>query len=171
MLKRIVMLAAAVTLIFPAGALAYFQAGDWEFTISGSGESDRELRSNVFTLGAGLGYFFTPGWEGVIRQDLTVLDPEPGGTDWRFATAVGLDYHFDLRNWRPFLGASVGYRYGDVEEVWFAGPEAGIKAFITETSFFQLLVQYQIFFESVDDIDDNFDIGRFAYGVGIGTRW
>ncbi|MBE0597092.1 MAG: hypothetical protein IH614_07475, partial [Desulfuromonadales bacterium] len=110
--------------------------------------------------------------EGVLRQDLNYIDFADGGSDYRGSTALGVDFHLPLQNWQPFLGALVGFAYGDgIRDTWFASPEVGLKYFVNPTTFIQGLVQYQWFWRSTSDFDTNFDDGRFVYGLGIGFRF
>ncbi|MFA5516980.1 MAG: hypothetical protein WDA20_11900 [Desulfuromonadales bacterium] len=172
MLKRLLVLTAAVLLAVPAVAMAAFQTGDYELTLNGSGSSDNDFDNNTFDVQFSLGYFFTEQLEGILRQQLGFVGRDNADDDWNASTAIGADYNFSLANFSPFLGATLGYVYGDnVDETWFAAPEGGVKYFVNSTTFVQALVQYQWFFDEGDDIEDNFDDGRFVYGLGLGFRW
>ncbi len=145
-----------------------FHKGDREFTLSGSGTSGHDLDNTVFTTSLSLGYFLTDNFEGALRQSLSFNDI-PGDNSWMGSTNLAVDYHFNLARFQPLIGASVGYIYGNhesgVRDTWAAGPEAGVKYFINETTFVSLLVQYQISFR------DAFDEGLFSYGLGLGVRF
>ena len=173
MLKRIMLLVAAVLLVLPAGAMAAFQAGDSELTLFGTGSSDNSFDSNTFNMQLGYGMFFSDMLEGVIRQDLGIVVRDNAGDDWNASTAVGADLNFDMAaGLTPFVGGTVGYLYGDnVNNTWFAAPEGGVKFFANPTTFIQALVQYQWLFDNSDEATDNFDDGRFVYGLGIGFKW
>lgn len=56
-------------------------------------------------------------------------------------------------------------------ESFIAGPEAGIKYFVNDTTFINLGVEYEFVFEDADKADDAFDDGRFVYLLGIGFRF
>lgn len=72
----------------------------------------------------------------------------------------------------PFVGVSLGYVYGDaVEDTWVAGPEAGLRYFVNETTFVVGMVEYEFFFEDSDEAEDAFDDGRFVYTLAMGFRW
>ena len=43
------------------------------------------------------------------------------------STRVAVDYNFDMGRWVPYIGANLGYVYGDVNDTWIAGPEGGVK--------------------------------------------
>lgn len=172
MWRKISMVVLLGFFLAPCAAMAQFQMGDKELTLNGNGSSDDDFDNTVFSVEAGLGYFFNKNLEGLVRQGVSVVDI-PGSNDlWNGSTRLGLDYHFDLQQWQPFLGASIGYLYGDsVEETFIAGPEVGVKAFVNTTTFILASVEYQILFEDADEADDQFDDGRFVYNLGIGFRW
>jgi hypothetical protein len=172
MWRKIFMVAVLGFFLSPCAAMAQFQMGDKELTLNGNGSSDKDFDNNVFSVEASLGYFFNKNLEVLVRQGVSVVDI-PGSDDlWNGSTRLGLDYHFDLQQWQPFLGASIGYLYGDsVKESFIAGPEVGLKAFVNTTTFILASVEYQILFEDADEADDQFDDGRFVYNLGIGFRW
>jgi hypothetical protein len=145
----------------------------WEFTLGGSGGSDRNLDSGSFGGTTQIGYFFNDNIEGVLRQS---VDFAKGSEDSRSntvaATRLALDYHFDLGRIAPFVGVNFGGLYGDgVEEQFVAGPEAGFKIFLRPQTFLFLLGEYQVLFENSDRFDDNFDEGRWGYTFGLGFNW
>lgn len=171
-MKKLFVLLAVILLALPATAMAKFQTGDYELTLNGSGSSDNDFDNNDFNMQFSLGYFFSEMLEGLLRQQAGFIARDPGEDDWNGSTSLGAAFNFPLGNWVPFLGATVGYIYGDgVDETWIGSPEGGLKAFVNETTFIQALVQYQWFFDNADEADENFDDGRFVYGLGIGFRW
>jgi hypothetical protein len=142
-----------------------FHTGDREFTLSGSGSSDHSLRRTDFTTSLSLGYFWTDNFEGALRQDIGINDRE--GSSWNGATTLAFDYHFNLGSVQPLIGASAGYVYGDrLKDQWVAGPEAGVKVFINQTTFVRALVQYE--FPVTESFKSD---GRFIYGLGLGVRF
>jgi hypothetical protein len=142
-----------------------------EMTLSGSGSSDNDFDTTVASVEAALGMFLTPSVEGIIRQGIAFADT-PDDSDWNGSTRLGLDYNFPFDRYVPFLGATVGYLYGDsVKEQFIAGPEAGLKSFVNETTFILAAVEYQFLFEDADEADEAFDDGRFVYTLGVGFKW
>ena len=98
-----------------------------------------------------------------VRQGLIYGD---GGSTWSGQTQVFADYHFDMDRWQPYIGANVGYVYGDnVADAWIAGPEIGVKYFVNSTTFIDLRATYEF------DLEEGFDGGGFTYGLGIGFKW
>ena len=146
--------------------------GTWELTLTGSGASNQDVNAGSFGAQVSIGYFVIDQLEILGRQTVnyTDNDNQPGGTTGLSASsAVAVDYHFDLDRFQPFVGAAIGYTYGkDTNETGFAGPEAGLKYFVNDTTFLYGLVQYQFFFNSGDELTDNFDDGSFLYAIGIG---
>lgn len=168
MLRKLVLVGALVLL--PSLAMAQPEAGNWELTLNGSGSNDNDFDNGAFALGGSLGYYISKELEVGLRQDINYVDLQGSNDDWAFGTRVFVDYHFDLDRWQPFVGANIGYLYGDgIVDTWAAGPEAGVKFYINKTTFVFGMVEYQWFFDNGDDIDDNFDDGRFVYSIGLGV--
>ena len=169
MLRKFSLSAIAVCLLLmSAQARAQFQAGDWTLTLSGNGTNGQDFDSAQFAVNADIGYFFTNQLELALRQSIGYTDlPDDGGNFWVGTTAVALDWHFDLGQWQPYVGANVGFAYGDFNDTGFGGPEGGVKYFVNSTTYIEASVAYSWFFDS----DENLDDGQFVYGLGIGFRW
>ena len=147
------------------------EAGDWEFTLLGSGTNDKEFENGGFSMGGSIGYFLTETWEVVLRQSVTFADVV-GESSWSGATRVALDYHFDFDRIQPYVGVNIGGFYGDdVADTGAGGPELGVKWYVKPETFIFVHAEYQFLFESGDDIDNSFDDGVFLYGVGIGLNF
>lgn len=144
--------------------------GDWEFTLGGSGVSDNDGDNGTGGLEASLGYLLTDNVQFTLRQSAVYSDF--GDSAWNGSTRGAIDLLFRIGEVRPYIGANLGYVYGDsVEETFAAAPEAGIKWWVTESAFLYGQVEYQFFFEDSDDADDAFDDGSFVYSVGIGFHF
>lgn len=167
MLRKFAVLIGALGLfLVPAAAQAQYDEGDWELTLTASGFSTDDFDATTLSVMPSIGYFFTDGLEAGIRQSLTVADTDTAGSTWAASTTVFGDYHFDLDRWQPFVGAFLGYIYGDdIDETWVAGPEGGVKYFVNSTTFIYALIQYQI------ALDDDAAEDLFVYGAGIGFKW
>ena len=171
MRRYVFVLLAAALLAVPTATFAGFQTGDYELTLNGSGAGDNNFDNNFFSLQGSLGYFFSEVMEGLVRQEASFASSEDDSS-WSGSTSFGADLHFDLQTFVPFVGASLGYVYGEgVDDTWFASPEGGVKLFVNATTFIQGLVQYQWFFNSASQAGNNFDDGRFVYVLGLGFRW
>lgn len=147
---------------------------NWELLLSGGGSNNNDFDAGAFNVNAQVGYYFGPQWQVNFRQSFGYVDGV-ANSSWTGASRVGLDYHFDFgqdQRWVPFVGAELGYLYGDdFDETWAAGPEAGLKVYVNDTTFIYGSVLYEFYFDSGDDADDAFDDGQFVYNLGVGFRW
>jgi hypothetical protein len=142
-----------------------------ELTLGGSGSSDESLDGTVFNIEAGIGCFVTENLEGIWRQGISYADM-PGSDNWNGSTRLAFDYHFNSGSWYPYLGANIGFLYGDtVKEQFIAGPEGGVKCFVNDTTFIIGGLEYQFLFKDAKEADDNFDNGRFVYIIAIGFKF
>ncbi len=156
------LLVAAAIVLLPAYAMAQFHQADWELTLSGQGSNDKDFRTGSAAVNGSLGYFFTDQMELALRQGVVWSD---GGSTWNGDTRVALDYHFDMGRWVPFVGANIGYQYGEtINDAWIAGPEIGVKYFINSTTFAGLSAAYEF------DLNEGLDNGAFFYGLLLGVR-
>jgi hypothetical protein len=149
--------------LLPSLAQAQFKDGDYELTLSGSGNNDHDFRTGSASVNGSLGYFTSKELEIALRQGVIWGD---GGSSWNGDTRLAVDYHFDLGNRLvPFVGANVGYLYGDdINDEWVAGPEVGIKYFLNDTTFIQVMASYEF------ALCEGLDQGAFFYGLGLGVR-
>ncbi|MCP1676764.1 hypothetical protein J2T57_003937 [Natronocella acetinitrilica] len=182
-MKKFVGLALCAACVLPITAIAQQTGssqfgpvqGDREFSISGSGSSDKKFDSGSFGLVADLGWHLTEPLVLGLRQSVNYASIEGESvTDdfWNGATRGYVDYHFAFNRLRPFLGASLGAIYGDgVKDSAFAGLETGIKYYVQQKTYLLARVEYQWFFNSSSDADDAFDDGAWAYTVGVGYNF
>jgi len=151
-------------------ASAQFQQQDITLQLSGNAQTDVEFDGTDLDIDGAVGYFFSDQLEGGIRQGLGYTDIGTNATNG--STAVYANYHFGELNseLQPFIGASIGYNYGDlVNDTFFAGPEGGVKYFVADKWFLFGTVQYQFFFEDEESADDAIDDGSFNFSLGIGA--
>ena len=170
MLRKSLLLPVLGCLLLPVVAHAQFEAGDFSLTLGGSGANSNDFDGVTWSVNGELGYFLTKEAEIGIRQGIAYSDF--AGSNWSGATVVFFDYNFDLGRIVPYVGANIGYIYGDnVNDTWEAGPEGGVKFFVNSTTFIQLSVAYEFFFDSSDNIGDAFGDGQWVYGLLIGFRF
>ena len=171
MLKRMTVALTILCLALPAATFAQgFAQGDKELLLNGAGVSDKDFDSTVFSIEGSLGYFFSKSLEVSLRQAVAATHVENAGSSWNAATRVAGDFHFDLGRWWPFVGANVGYIYGeDTTDTWEAGLEGGLKFFVNNTTFVLGMLEYEWFLDSDDD--DGFSDGQWIYILGIGFKW
>lgn len=157
--------------VFASPASAEFQEDAYELRLSGFGTHNQDFDQGSANVSVHLGYFMTDQFEVGVRQDVAYLDNAfTNALDG--ATAAFINYHFadPGAEVQPFIGASLGYAYGDLtQETFFAGPEGGVKWFFDENWFIFGQIEYQFNFEDAGDADDQFDEGRFNYRLGIGV--
>lgn len=170
--KTTIILVIAFFMVFAASVSAQemgaFSQGKWELTLVGSGSSDESFDGTTLSTEAAIGYFISDNLELVVRQGIAYAD-RPGDDDWNGSTRGGIDFHFGFDPLYPFIGANFGMVYGDtVKEQFIAGPEAGLKCLVNDTTFLFGMIEYQFLFDDADEADDNFDDGRFVYSLGIG---
>ncbi len=149
--------------------------GEREFSLSGTGSSDKDGDHSSFGVSGDLGWYTTDNLVWGVRQSLNFADIQGEGIDddyWNGSTRLYTDYHFGTNQARPFVGASLGGIYGDgVNDTGFAGLELGVKYYMLESTYILARGEYQFFFESGDDAEDNFDDGAWAYTLGIGYNF
>lgn len=179
MLRKMVLgsVAAFALLVIPAAANAQFSQGDWVLTLGGNGSSDKKFRGTEWDIDASLAYFVSDQIGVGVRQNIAFNNSDNSSSasksdDWNATTSVFGDFHIDLGRFQPYVGAEIGYLYGDkdIEDSWFAGPEAGVKFFVNSTTFIYGNVKYQFIFDDTDQIDSSFDEGRWVYTLGLGVR-
>ena len=165
MLRKLVLVALFAMFLAPAAAKAQFDEGDWEMFVAGSGISDSGFDNTSLSVSLSLGYFFNDNLEAGVRQTIAFSDTEAGGSDFAASTTGFVDYHFDLDRWQPFVGAFIGYSYGDaVDDDGVYGPEGGVKYFVNSTTFIAATVQYVLPFDSDND-------EFWQYSVAVGWKW
>ena len=173
MLRKL-MVVAALAILPAAAANAQFQAGDWELTLSGQGSNGPDFDGTQWGVNGSIGYFLSKELELSVRQTVNYSDitGPGGGSAWAGSPRVAVAYPLDLGRWQPYVGANVGYVYGDgVTDSWLAAPEAGIKFFVNSTTFIFAQVEYQFFFDQADEADNAFEDGQFLWSLGIGFRF
>jgi len=147
--------------------------GSHEFTLSGTGASDRGLDNGSFGITGSYGWFLSRDLELAVRQSVNWASVDNGSDRINGSTRGAIDYHFDVTDrFRPFIGASIGAIYGDaVHDTGIIGPEVGVKYYLNPTTFILGQMEYQYMFDDGDEIDNNFDNGAFAYTVGLGLNF
>jgi len=154
-----------------------FKLKDREFTIGGSGTTDKKFDNSTASIEGSLGYFIRDNVELTVRQGLAFSDSD-GGSDWNASTRVAGDYYFKMpaqsryNVLNPYIGVNLGYLYGDTtDDMYIAGIEGGVKYFVNSTTFISGGLEYQFLFEDMSEIGDAFDEGRFVYAVGVGFKF
>jgi len=151
-------------------------AGDREFSISGTGSSDRDFKMGSFGITGDYGWYQSDQTVWGIRQSVNYANirGESLRDDfWNGSTRGYGNYHFSTGPTRPFVGGSLGFIYGDgVKNSGFAGLETGLKHYLNSTTYFLGRVEYQFFFSKERrEFDDSFKDGAWAYTLGLGYNF
>ncbi|MEX0884862.1 MAG: hypothetical protein WD009_00345 [Phycisphaeraceae bacterium] len=164
-------LAATPALAQPPGTFGP-QQGDHELTLGAGGQNDHDFNRGQANATFQLGNYVTRNWLLGVRQDVNWSGGSDSRDTWNAGTRLFADFHLDMGELRPFIGANLGYRYGDaVRDTWVAGPQAGAKWYVRDTTFVFGRAEYEFFFRDNEDIDDGFEDGQFIYTVGIGLNF
>lgn len=173
---RKLLLAASITTLCLTGAAqaddsaAYTadagpRAGNWEATLTGSGQSDYKFKENSLGLSGSLGYFFTKNWLVSLKQSANANDTGDS-TLLNGRSVLQAAYQFDLDRWQPYIGMNVGGYYGaGIEDDAAFGPEVGIKYYVNESTFLYGNMAYEVPF------DDCCKGGIVPYAVGVGFNF
>lgn len=147
-------------------------AGEYEATLSGTGNSNNDFDSHTLGVSGSVGKYVTDNWLLGVRQGVNFADPDGGDNIINGRTLGFAQYVFDFGNYRPFIGLNAGGIYGDqVSDTFAAGPEVGLKYYPDNNTFIFGMAEYQFVFDSLSDADDTFKDGNFAYTVGIGFNF
>lgn len=148
--------------------------GDSEITLMGSGSSDVDFDLNRFSLAGSYAYYFSDAGAVGLRQAVTFFGGPDVSDAWQGATNVFGQWHFGgpTAMARPYIGASVGGIYGDnLADTFTAGPEVGVKWYVQPRTFILTHIDYQFTFEDADEVQEDWDDGRFNYHVGVGYNF
>lgn len=149
--------------LFTSAAQAQFQKGDWQFGLSGTGGSDKDLKNTTFGANVEVSKFLSNDFEVGARQMLAYNDGFSG------ATQIFGDFNFRLGEkckFVPFAGVNLGYDYGlNTNDHFSVGPEVGLRYFVNDTTFLYGRAAYDF------NLNEGVDHGAFEYGIGIGFRF
>ena len=140
---------------------------DWEFTLGGSGSSNKDLDNSLGGLNFSAGYFLNDTLEIVARQSVNYSNGPSGNAEYDGSTFVALDQHFGTGRLRPFVGINFGGLYGDNTTDTFAAGLEGLKFYVKPKTFIYALVNYEWTFDNSNEVTDNFDDGAFLWSTAI----
>ncbi len=147
-------------------------AGNWEFTLGGSGGSNHDIDNSAGGINFSLGYYLTDTLSLSVRQGGNYSNGSGSGAEFDGSTFVALDQHFGSGALRPFVGVNAGGFYGEnTNDTWAAGLETGLKLYVKPQTFLFALVNYAWTFNDSDTATDNFDDGAFVWTVGVGFNF
>jgi hypothetical protein len=102
------------------------------------------------------------------------VDQDQGGNSWAGSTRGFIVYNFLDGNYRPYLGANLGYIYGDddvVDDTGAAGLELGLKLYVLKKTYINFGVEYSWLFDDTKDFDNKSNDGLYLYNIGVGFNW
>jgi hypothetical protein len=147
-------------------------AGNWEFTVGGSGGSNNDIDNSAGGINVALGYYLADTLSLSVRQGASYSNGSGGGAEFDGSTFIALDQHFGTGRLRPFVGVNFGGFYGDnTNDTFAAGLETGLKLYVKPQTFVFALVNYAWTFDDSDTATDNFDDGAFLWTVGVGFNF
>lgn len=164
---------AAVSLgLFPLVAQSVPAKGDLEFQLAGIGARDTDSDKNVFGASGSVARFVTDSQKLGVRQRARIDDSRDAGNLWRAETLGYYDFHFHLDPLQPFVGASLGYMYGErVDESFIAAPEVGVNFYLQEKTFITFQVEYQFSFDGANQTDGAINDEKLVYTLGTGFNF
>jgi len=123
-----------------------FEKGDRTLLISGRGNTEQRQFSNI-DIQAEVSKFCTDTLAVGVRQRLVWLRG-----DVRGSTVLATDWFWPTEQVIPYLGASGGYVYGGLRRPrgeWVFGPQLGVRRFIGENAFLDLVAEYRFLYDQV----------------------
>jgi hypothetical protein len=151
--------------------------GSQEFSLSGSGASNKQLNDSLGGAAFSYGDFIFDSTEVLIRQTFAYTNPAtPGvGSRWNGTTKLALDQLLcGPGRLRPFVGANLGYIYGQtVNHTWAAGLEAGLRYYVLPRTFLFAETEYDWFFRHIHNIgnSNHFNQGQVNWSLGMGFNF
>lgn len=146
--------------------------GTREVTISGGGGANKDLNDSFGTFNFSYGQFITNSLSAGLRQSVSYTNPNNDDSAWNGSSKIFVDQHFGSSRVRPFIGANLGYVYGEaIRDTWAAGLEGGVKVYVAPRTFVTAMADYGWFFQHADTIDNRFDDGQFGWTLGVGFNF
>ena len=146
--------------------------GDREFSISGSGISDKKFDNGAMGLSGEMGWYLNDQTVAGVRQGVAWGSVPNGSDDWAGGTKGYIDYHFGQAQFRPFVGANLGVKYyNHAKNTGVAGLELGAKYYVLPSTFVQARAEYGFLFDSGSSAKDNSSNGSWDYTVGMGYNF
>ncbi|MGE0857837.1 MAG: hypothetical protein AB7I01_09095 [Gammaproteobacteria bacterium] len=137
-------------------------AGNYEATLTGTGQSNTEFDRSNFGVTGSMGYYYTKNWLFSLKQGLQAND-SGDETLINSRTIFQAAYQWDLAKWQPYLGLNAGGVYGaGIHDQALFGPEVGVKYFVNESTFMFANIAYEVPFDAC--CND----GNIPYSVGVG---
>lgn len=122
-------------------------------------------------MDASYGYFLSDPLQVGVRQSLVVNHNRDSRDLWNAVTAPFVNYHFNTDgSVVPYVGALVGAVWNDDDVTGTAGPQAGIKAYLSPSTFIMTNYRYEWFFDDLSDANET-QSSQHIVGIGLGYQW
>lgn len=179
---RIIILLVVLAILPFVAARANAQPVGGANEVSGAASFFRPLGTGAgtFNLDAAYGkYFDDPRWQWGIRQSYTLNHDDDTRDVWNAVTAPFINYQFlgeDIVGVGkptalvPYLGGFVGAVWNDEDFTGTVGPQAGVKAWFTRSSFVGVQYRYEWFFDEIEQADE-FQDSNHVVTIGFGYSW
>jgi hypothetical protein len=154
-----------------ASVLAQPLAGDHEVEIAGGVFHRQGSDTGNLNLDLHYGYYLTPGWQLGLRQALNYNFIDDARDVWTATTTPFLRYNFNFGRFVPYLGGQMGLVWNDRDTTGTIGPNAGLKIFLTDQTYFTAGYRYDWFFTRLRDVEDNTNRGNHVVNLGLGFVW
>lgn len=162
-----------------------------------AGPADAQPRPNSHEIQGSAGFFHAQGadagtvnadasygyylgdqaWQVGVNQGLNWNIIDDADDVWTATTIPFVNYHFGTddpdNRFIPFLGVFAGGVWNDEDATGTVGPRAGIKNFLTESTFVGMNYRYEWFFDDLDlgDITDERSDGNHVVSIALGYNW
>lgn len=147
-------------------------AGANEVEVAGGFFHSQGADTGALNADLAYGYYLTPGWELGLRQSLNYNFVDDARDVWTATTAPFLNYNFRLgERILPFLGGFIGLVWNDRDATGTIGPNAGVKIFLTDQTYFTTRYRYEWFFDELEEIRRNRSRGNHVVNFGLGFVW
>lgn len=178
MFRRCLFMNLIFLLIFGvSSASALPQESDQEVLLGGSFFRPIGSGGGTFNMDARYGYFLSDEFQVGLRQSYTLNHNDDDPDTWNAVTSPYGIYHFYMDNGSggrsplvPYAGAFLGAVWNDDDLTGTVGPQAGVKYYLTDSTFLNAEYRYEWFFEEFRDANEVQDANHVAL-LGIGYNW
>ncbi|MCO6432435.1 MAG: hypothetical protein J5J00_16400 [Deltaproteobacteria bacterium] len=173
---KFLVLSLATLAILPVLAAAQPKEGDQEIGLAASYYHPLGTGRGLFNFDAAYGFFPSDELEIGLRQSFTYSQSAEVKDVWNAVTAPFALYHFSDLGWAgdnalvPYLGGFIGAVWNEDDFTGTMGPDAGLKLYLSETTFLNAGYRYEWFFEEIGEANETQDANHVAL-IGIGYNW
>ena len=153
------------------------------FAMPQGGTNEIEVNAGYFrALGTGGGtfngdvmygiYLDDPAWEIGLRQAFNYVQRRRASNFWTATTAPFVNYHIRgvMDGVVPFVGGQLGAVWNDDDFTGTVGPDAGLKFYMSDSTYMVTRYRYEWFFDKFETIDETAGANHVVT-VGLGYNW